>query len=102
MMAAPPTLTPLQREALLHQDGAVQDDRVVPESGPGGTAGKIFYVVSVGWWLGLLYAAVGFALLATVIGFSYALPCFNLGWYMLWPFDKHVLDQLRYMPLHQS
>jgi len=75
---------------LLHADGAIQDDRVVPENGAAGTLGKIFYLVFIGWWLGLLYAIVGFVMLATIIGSTYSLPLFNLGWYFLWPFDKHV------------
>merc|ERR1712196_417936 len=29
-------------------------------------------------------------MLASVVGYPYALPCFNMGWYVLLPFDKYV------------
>ena len=57
--ATAPELPAAQHEMLLHADGAIQDDRVVPENGAAGTLGKIFYLVFIGWWLGLLYAIVG-------------------------------------------
>jgi Ca2+:H+ antiporter len=54
------------------------------------SAGNIFYVVLIGWWLSAVYAMAGALLTVTVVGLPYASICWTLAGFFLWPFGKFL------------
>ncbi|XP_053110452.1 uncharacterized protein LOC128326823 [Hemicordylus capensis] len=54
------------------------------------TCGNLFYVLSFGWWLALLYVLVSIVMFLTVVGAPYGKLCWKLAGYFLWPFGKVI------------
>ncbi|KAH9513927.1 hypothetical protein Btru_031756, partial [Bulinus truncatus] len=51
---------------------------------------NILYTLLFGWWLCIIYIAIGIIMALTFIGWPYAKFCWRMAGYIFWPFGKFV------------
>eukprot|EP01105_Mastigella_eilhardi_P019358 TRINITY_DN4548_c0_g1_i1.p1 TRINITY_DN4548_c0_g1~~TRINITY_DN4548_c0_g1_i1.p1 ORF type:complete len:629 (+),score=146.14 TRINITY_DN4548_c0_g1_i1:58-1887(+) len=65
--------------------------------------GNVLWVILFGWWLSLVFFAASVLLFLTIIAYPYALFCFRMALYIVWPFEKYVIRTAdREQPEHEQ
>jgi uncharacterized membrane protein YccF (DUF307 family) len=54
--------------------------------------GNLIWLICGGFFAAMGYFIGGFLLCCTVIGIPFGLQCFKVGYLVLWPFGKQVVD----------
>ena len=54
---------------------------------------NILWVVFGGFFMGLAWFLYGLLAAITIVGIPWARACFNIGWFIIWPFGREAVDR---------
>ena len=56
---------------------------------------NILWVLFGGFFMGLAWFFYGLLAAITIIGIPWARACFNIGWFVIWPFGREAVSRKR-------
>ena len=56
---------------------------------------NILWVLFGGFFMGLAWFLYGIIAAITIIGIPWARACFNIGWFVIWPFGREAVSRKR-------
>jgi uncharacterized membrane protein YccF (DUF307 family) len=54
---------------------------------------NILWVLFGGFFMGLAWFVYGIVAAITIIGLPWARACFNIGWFVIWPFGREAVSR---------